>query len=109
MANANVMELTDATFEETVASSDLPVLVDFWATWCPPCRVLSPIVDQLADDYKGRLKVAKVDIDQNNLTAEKMGIQAVPTLMIFKGGELKEKLLGAQPRESLAQIIDQHV
>lgn len=103
------MELTDATFEETVASSDLPVLVDFWATWCPPCRVLSPIVDQLADDYKGRLKVAKVDIDQNNLTAEKMGIQAVPTLMIFKGGELKEKLLGAQPRESLAQIIDQHV
>ncbi len=106
---AGVLELTDDNFEETIKNADTPVLVDFWAEWCGPCRRVGPIVEELAGEYEGRLKVAKVDVDANQAITVKHGIQSIPTLMIFKDGELKERLVGALPKETLAETIDRFV
>lgn len=105
----NTLEITDAQFETEVLKSPEPVLVDFWATWCGPCRAVAPVVDELAVEYAGKMKVGKVDVDQNQQVAANYGIQSIPTLLIFKGGEVVERITGAYPKNVLKQYIDKHV
>ena len=101
-----VVELTDQNFEDTIKGSDTPVLVDFWAEWCGPCRRVGPIVEELAGDYSGKLVVAKVDIDANQQTAQKHGIASIPTLLFFKDGEVVDQVVGARPKQDLVQNIE---
>jgi len=105
MASKNVHEFTEQNFESEVLKSNVPVLVDFTATWCGPCKALAPIVDKIADDYQGRVKVGKLDIDANpNITA-KYGIRSVPTVLVFEGGQKKASNAGLTTREKLLQLI----
>jgi thioredoxin 1 len=106
MASANVKEFTDANFETEVLGSDVPVLVDFWAEWCMPCRMLAPTVEELADEYQGKLKVGKVDTDSNRDVAMKFGITAIPTMMVFKDGEVVKRIIGLQQKRELKTLID---
>jgi thioredoxin 1 len=101
-----VAELSDALFEQQVIQGGDTYLVDFWAPWCGPCRIVAPIVDELAKDYEGKLKVGKMNVDDNQQVAARFGISSIPTLMIFKGGELKERITGAVPKATLKQAID---
>lgn len=101
--------LTAQNFEQEVVQSDVPVLVDFFATWCGPCRALSPTVDAIADERAGKLKVCKCDIDQQPDLANRFGVMSVPTLILFKGGKGVETLVGAQPKSRLLAAIDQHL
>lgn len=107
MASENVKALTDANFGESVKNG--VVLVDFWATWCAPCRRIAPIVDQLADEYNGRATVAKVDIDENPMTPSKFMVRGIPTLLLFKDGDLKETVVGLANKDDLAKMIDKHL
>lgn len=102
-----VIELTDTNFEEEVIKSSIPTLVDFWAPWCGPCRMVSPIVEELAKEFSGRLKVGKLNVDNNQDTAAKYGIRSIPTLIIFKNGKQVAQTVGAQPKESLKKFIEQ--
>lgn len=95
------LKFTDSTFEAEVLNSDKPVLVDFYADWCGPCKFIAPIVEQLATEYEGRAKIGKMDVDADQLTAQKYGIMSIPTLLIFKNGEVVEKIVGAQPKAAL--------
>ena len=101
-----VRAVNDLNFETEVLESDVPVLVDFTATWCGPCKQIAPLVEQLADEYDGRVKVTKVDIDQAPGSASKYGIRGVPTLMVFKGGELVAQHVGAAPKTTIAELMD---
>jgi thioredoxin 1 len=101
-----VTEVSQATFEDEVVKSDLPTLVDFWAPWCGPCRMLSPTVEALAGDYAGKLKVVKVNTDQNNEIAGQYGIRGIPTLIFFRNGKEVERIVGVQQKAELAQKID---
>ena len=101
MASENIKELTDANFEDEVLKSEVPTLVDFWAVWCGPCKQIAPMVDALADDYKGRVKVAKLDVDHNQIMAQQYGVKSIPTLLIFKGGKVVGQMVGAMPRSKL--------
>ena len=103
---SDVAEVTQATFEEEVVKSDTPTLVDFWAPWCGPCRTLSPTVDQLAGEYAGRLKVVKVNTDQNAEVAGKYGIRGIPTLIFFKDGKEVDRVVGVQAKTALASKIE---
>ncbi|WP_437810487.1 thioredoxin [Sorangium sp. So ce1078] len=105
MASQNVHTLTDQNFESEVLKSDVPVLVDFTATWCGPCRALAPIVDKIADDFQGKVKVAKLDIDGAPETTRKYGVRSVPTVMVFQGGEKKGVQVGLTNREKLLQLL----
>ena len=107
MANENVLELTDDNFQAEVLDSSLPVLVDFWATWCGPCRMIAPVIDELANDFQGRLKVGKVDTDANREIAERYQISAIPTVMVFVGGEIKHKFYGLTSKEDLAGALNE--
>jgi thioredoxin 1 len=109
MASTNVKELTDDNFETEVLKSDIPTLVDFWAVWCGPCKQIAPTVDALADEYKGRLKVAKMDVDHHQLVPQRFGIKSIPTLLIFKGGKVVGQLVGAAPRSKLEAEIQKHL
>lgn len=100
------IEVTDANFEEIVLNSDKPVLVDFWAEWCGPCRMLTPLVEELATEYDGKAVVVKMDVDSNNGTAAKFGIRSIPTILYFKGGEVVDKQVGAAPKSTLATKLD---
>jgi thioredoxin 1 len=100
---------TDAGFDQDVLKSDVPVLVDFWAPWCGPCLMMAPMLDEIAQAQKGKLKVVKINVDDNNKTAMTYGVMAIPTLMVFKGGELKEKSVGVVPKAKLAEIVGRHV
>jgi thioredoxin 1 len=109
MASTAVLEVTDANFDQEVLKSDQPVLIDFWAVWCGPCKALGPIVDEVAASYSGKIKVAKMNVDQNPGTPGRYGIRGIPTLLIFKGGQVKEQIVGYVPRETIEKAIDKHV
>jgi len=100
------LELTDANFEELVMKSDKPVLVDFWAVWCGPCRMVGPIVEELANDYGDRAVIGKVDVDNNPEISAKFGIRNIPTLLFFKNGEIVDKQVGAAPKQTFADKLD---
>lgn len=105
----NVLTLTRENFEQEVLKSDIPVLVDFWAPWCGPCRMVSPIVDELAEDFKGKVKVGKINVDEQGELAEKYRVMTIPTLMVFKGGNIVDTLVGARPKEELSGMLSKHL
>jgi thioredoxin 1 len=109
MASPNVKYVTDADFEAEVIKADVPTLVDFWAVWCGPCKQIAPTVDALADEYQGRVKVAKLDVDHNQITAQQYGVRSIPTLLIFKGGRVVGQLVGAVPRSKLETELQKHL
>ncbi len=101
--------VNDANFQDEVIQSDKPVIVDFWAIWCGPCKMIAPIIEELAKDYDGKLKVAKIDVDSNPQTAMKYGIRSIPTLLIFKGGQVVEQIIGAVPKRQLIDKVTSHL
>ena len=103
-----VLHVNGANFEAEVLRAEGPVLVDFWATWCPPCRMIAPSVEALAGEYEGRAKVAKLDVDESPEVAERYGIQSIPTLLLFKGGQVLEQRIGALPKAEMARMLDAH-
>jgi thioredoxin 1 len=105
MASENVMAFTDANFDREVLQSEIPVLVDFWATWCAPCKAIAPLVDAVADEYVGKVKVGKVNVDENQATPGKFGVRGIPTLILFKGGVVVEQIVGAVPKSQLDAMI----
>ncbi|HPY40466.1 MAG: thioredoxin TrxA [Thiolinea sp.] len=105
----NIVSLSDASFEQDVLKSDLPVLVDYWAEWCGPCKMIAPLLEEVATEYQGRLKVAKLDIDKNQATPPKYGIRGIPTLMLFKDGAVEATKVGALSKSQLAAFIDQNI
>ncbi len=100
------LEITDASFEETVLKSDKPVMVDFWAAWCGPCRMVGPIIEQISDEYKGKAVVGKVDVDANQEFAAKYGVRNIPTVLIFKNGEVVGRQVGVAPKNAYTEAID---
>ncbi|MFV2071527.1 MAG: thioredoxin [Thermoanaerobaculales bacterium] len=100
------VEITDANFDEVILNADKPALVDFWAVWCGPCRVVGPIVEEIADEYDGRVVVGKLDVDSNRETAVKYGIQAIPTLLVLKDGEVADRIVGVTDKGKLSSILD---
>lgn len=106
MASDKVMTLSSSNWEAEVEKSGAPVLVDFWAVWCGPCRMIAPIVDELANDYEGRIKVGKLNVDENNALAAKYGVMSIPTLLVFKDGQPVDRIVGFQPKKELAAKID---
>jgi thioredoxin 1 len=106
MSTATTVELTDSNFENEVLGSDVPVLVDFWAEWCGPCKKIGPVVDELADEYGGKLKVGKVNVDDNSEVSMKYQIRSIPALMIFKNGEVVDQIIGAVPKSVLKKQVD---
>jgi thioredoxin 1 len=105
----DILNVTDATFEQEVLKSPLPVLVDFWAVWCVPCRMIAPTVKQIGESHKDKLKVAKMNVDENMNTPAKYGIRGIPTLLLFKGGELKETMVGVQPKDKIIEVVTKHL
>ena len=103
---AEPIHITDALFDETVLKNTLPVIVDFWAVWCPPCKIIAPFVDEIAGEYEGRAVICKLNVDENHKTAQKYGIRSIPTLLFFKGGEIKEQVVGAVPKDQLKAYLD---
>jgi len=103
------IELNDTNFQQEVLNSDTPVLVDFWAVWCGPCRMVAPVVEEIAKEYNGKLKVGKVDVDNNPEVSMKFGIRSIPTLMVFKGGQVVEQIIGAMPKRNLLDKVTPHI
>ena len=103
---AQPAEVSDANFESEVIKSDLPVLVDFWAPWCGPCRMVAPLVEELADEYSGKVKFVKLNTDDNVQTASRYGIRSIPTLLVFKGGKTVEQVIGFRPKSELKRTLD---
>ncbi|GMU86130.1 MAG: thioredoxin [Ignavibacteriales bacterium] len=103
------LEATDTNFETEVLQSELPVLVDFWAVWCGPCKMIAPVVEEIAGEYAGKLKVAKVDVDENPASGQKYGVRSIPTLLLFKNGKVVETIIGAMPKPKLLDRIKPHL
>ncbi len=106
---SSAAQVTDATFKEEVIESDVPVLVDFWAPWCGPCRMVAPVVDEISEQYKGQVKVVKINTDDNPNVASQYGIRSIPTLMVFKGGQRVDMVVGAVPKTTLASTLDKYL
>jgi thioredoxin 1 len=100
--------LTDAGFAASI-QGEIPILVDFWAAWCAPCRMLAPILEELADEYEGRLRIAKLNVDEESAAAQQYGIQSIPTLLLFKNGEVADKVVGVVPKEALSRLLEKHL
>jgi thioredoxin 1 len=105
MASNDVLILQDATFDQEVLKSDIPVLVDFWAVWCGPCKAVAPAVDELAKQYKGKVKIAKMDVDEHQQVPQQYGIRSIPTLLLFKGGRVVDTIVGAVPKSKLEDSL----
>jgi len=102
----NLVEITDDNFETEVINSDKPVLIDFWAVWCGPCKLIAPIVEELATEYDGKVKIGKLDVDSNQQTSIKFGVRSIPTLLLFKDGKLKETIIGAVPKKNIVDKLN---
>jgi len=102
-----LFEFTDGSFDSDVIQSDLPVLVDFWAAWCGPCKAIAPVIQEIAIEYSGKVKVGKVDVDQNNQVAMQYGIRSIPTLLILKEGKVINQIVGAVPKNNITDLLDQ--
>ena len=109
MASENVLTLTGSNFDDETKKADGPILVDFWAEWCGPCRMVAPVLEQIAADYKGRVRVGKVNVDEHNGIASKYGVQSIPTLLLFKQGKVVEQYIGATSKDVLTKLIDKHI
>lgn len=109
MAGANTLTFSDSGWDADVLTSETPVLVDFWAEWCGPCRMIAPTVDQVADEYAGKIKVGKLNVDDNGSTAMRYNVRGIPTLLLFKGGQIVEQRVGAVSKSDLVKMIDPHV
>lgn len=109
MASNAIFEVTDANFDQTVLKADQPVMVDFWAAWCGPCRALAPIVDELATRFQGQIKVGKMDVDKNAATPQRYNVRGIPTLLIFKGGQVREQIVGYVPKETIEEKLQKHI
>lgn len=109
MAGNGILELNDTNFDQDVLKSETPVLVDFWATWCGPCRAIAPIVEELAKHYEGKVKIGKMDVDKNSATPMRYKVTGIPTLLVFKAGQVVEQLVGYRPKEAIQQALDKHL
>ncbi|MDA8223371.1 thioredoxin [Desulfosporosinus sp.] len=109
MASANVKTFTTANFESDVLKSEQAVLVDFWAPWCSPCRMVTPVIDELADEYVGRIAIGKVNVDENGPIASEYGVMSIPTLAIFKGGKMVDKITGFRGKPDLVKMLEAHI
>lgn len=109
MASQTITEATDANFDESVLKSDLPVLIDFWAAWCGPCKAIAPIVDQVAEAYSGKVKVMKMDVDKNVATPMRYNVRGIPTLLVFKGGQVKEQIVGYVAKDAIENALKKHI
>jgi thioredoxin 1 len=109
MAGENTLNFTDAAFDQDVINSDTPVLVDFWAPWCGPCKAMGPTVDALATEYAGKVKIGKMNTDDNQQTAMRFGIRSIPTLLLFKGGKVVDQRVGAMPKPEVIKMLTPHV
>jgi thioredoxin 1 len=109
MASEKILILSDSTFDDTISRTDGPVLVDFWAAWCSPCKIIAPALEELAAELEGKASIAKVDVDSNGDLANRFGIRSIPTLIVFKDGKVVDQMIGAVPKDQIRQLIDKHV
>ena len=105
MAGDNVVEFTDGNFDAEVLKADVPVLVDFWATWCAPCKAIAPLIEELSETYAGKIKIGKVNVDENPATPGQYGVRGIPTMILFKGGQVVDQLVGAVPKNQLEGLL----
>jgi thioredoxin 1 len=106
MASDAILEVTDANFDEEVLKSEQPVLIDFWASWCGPCKALAPVVDEIAKSYQGKIKVGKMDVDRNTATPQRYNVRGIPTLLVFQGGQVKEQIVGYVQKETIEKALE---
>lgn len=109
MASENIIQLKDATFKNEVLEAQEPVLVDFWASWCGPCKMIAPVIEELAEDYKGKVKICKLNVDENGKTAQDYGVMSIPTMILYKNGAEMQRLVGFMPKTNIAKVLDQAI